>query len=69
VISIIPWGLRLLALRAAVQQLFTGQHVYLSTGCLAEEHEYCQSMVGLNGKKNGGRSKFSNAPCICRCHR
>lgn len=64
-----PWRVRLLALWAAVKQAVTGQHVYFSTGCMAGEHDWCKSMIGLNGKKNGGLSKFSNAPCICWCHR
>jgi hypothetical protein len=60
--------MRWLALAAALAQLILGQHVYLSTGCLAGEHGYCQSMTGLAGSKRGGRSKFSDAACICRCH-
>jgi hypothetical protein len=61
--------MRGLALRAAVQQLVTGRHVYLSTGCLAGRHDYCQAMTGQQGEKRPGRSKFSDAPCICFCHR
>lgn len=64
----IPWRLRVLALRAAVRQALTGRHVYLSTGCLAENHDYCASMVGQQGQKRPGRAKFSGAPCICPCH-
>lgn len=68
-IPVIPWRMRWLALTAAVAQLLTGDHVYLSTGCLAGQHDYCQSMTGMGGVKRGGRSKFTDAPCICRCHR
>lgn len=64
----IGWRMRWLALAAALAQFLTGRHVYLSTGCLAGEHDYCKSMTGLTGTKRGGRSKFSDAPCICRCH-
>lgn len=65
----IPWSLRWLALRAAVGQLFTGRHVYLSTGCLAGRHDYCRQMKGIDGEKRPGRSKFSDAACVCFCHR
>lgn len=65
----ISMRVRVLALRAAAQQLVIGRHVYLSTGCMVGEHTYCQSMTGMQGAKRGGRSKFTNAPCICRCHR
>jgi hypothetical protein len=54
---------------AAVKTLLTGRHVYLSTGCIAGRHSYCAAMVGAQGSKRGGRSKFSDAPCICPCHR
>lgn len=65
----ISLALRLLAARAALQQLVTGRHVYLSTGCLAGQDHYCQSMTGMQGQKRPGRAKFTDAPCICRCHR
>lgn len=65
----IPWRLRVAAVSAAVRQLVTGRHVYLSTGCLADRHDYCNQMKGLDGTKRPGRSKFSGAPCICTCHR
>lgn len=68
-ISLLVWRMRLLALKAAVLQAITGHHVYLSTGCLQGEHDYCQSMTGVQGSKRGGRAKFSDAPCICSCHR
>lgn len=64
----IPFRLRVLAVYAAVRQLATGRHVYLSTGCLADRHGYCASMTGQQGEKRPGRSKFSGAPCICGCH-
>jgi hypothetical protein len=64
----LPWTMRRMALFAAVRQAVTGRHVYLSTGCLAGDHGYCKSMTGMQGAKRGGRAKFSNAPCICRCH-
>ena len=44
-------------------------HVYLSTGCLHNDHAYCQAMTGLNGAKRPGECKFCQAPCRCFCHR
>ncbi len=67
-VPFIAWRARWLMLYAGVRTFLTGQHVYLSTGCLAGEHDYCKSMIGTAGQKHGGMSKFSNAPCICRCH-
>lgn len=64
----IRWRIRWLMLYAALRTLVTGRHVYLSTGCIAGRHIYCASMTGQQGDKRGGRSKFSNAPCICWCH-
>jgi hypothetical protein len=64
----LTWSTRWIAFTAAVRQLVTGRHVYLSTGCLAGEHDYCRSMVGAQGEKRPGRSKFTDAACICRCH-
>lgn len=64
----LTWAMRRLALVAAVRQAVTGRHVYLSTGCLAGRHDYCQAMTGHQGAKRGGRSKFTDAPCVCRCH-
>ncbi|MEU9470470.1 hypothetical protein AB0D78_28400 [Streptomyces avermitilis] len=43
-------------------------HVYLSTGCLHNEHAYCQSNTGANGAKQPAQCKFCTAPCICACH-
>ncbi len=60
---------RWLALAAAVVQLVTGRHVYLSTGCLTGDHRYCQAPTGFAGVKQGSQAKFTNAPCVCSCHR
>lgn len=43
-------------------------HIYLSTGCLHDQHTYCQSMTGLNGAKRPGECKFCGAKCFCPCH-
>jgi hypothetical protein len=53
---------------AGIRTLVTGRHCYLSTGCIAGEHDYCASRRGPNGEKEPGFSKFSGAPCICSCH-
>jgi hypothetical protein len=45
-----------------------GAHVYLSTGCLHGDHDYCKSMTGLNGAKRPGSCKHCGAKCICNCH-
>jgi hypothetical protein len=45
-----------------------GTHAYLSTGCLHDDHGYCQGMTGLNGSKRPGECKFCRAPCQCSCH-
>jgi hypothetical protein len=63
----IMWRARWLMLWAALRMLVTGRHVYLSTGCLAGRHDYCQAMTGAAGEKKPARSKFSDAPCICWC--
>jgi hypothetical protein len=63
----IMWRTRWLMLWAALLTLLTGRHHYLSTGCIAGRHDYCQSMTGPNGEKNPATSKFSGAPCICWC--
>lgn len=44
------------------------EHVYLSTGCLHGDHDYCKSMTGLNGAKRPGECKKCAAKCICGCH-
>ncbi len=61
--------MRRMALYAAVRQAVTGRHTYLSTGCLAGRHDYCAAMTGIQGEKRGGRSKFTDAPGICPCHK
>ena len=43
-------------------------HVYLSTACFHEFHEYCKSMTGYQGSKRPGKCKFCNAQCVCSCH-
>jgi hypothetical protein len=48
-------------------------HVYLSTSCFHDEHEYCQSSQGVNEsgekwKKYPNRCKFCDSVCICPCH-
>ena len=43
-------------------------HTYLSTGCFHGNHDYCQSMTGLNGSKRPASCKFCSAPCQCFCH-
>jgi len=44
-------------------------HVYLSTGCLHGDHDYCKNMTGLNGAKRPASCKKCGAKCICSCHR
>lgn len=47
----------------------TGEHVYLSTGCLHGNHAYCQAKTGAVGAKTPATCKFCAAPCVCACHR
>jgi hypothetical protein len=54
-----------LPVQAAAQ---AAEHAYLSTGCFHGDHDYCQSMTGLNGSKRPGECKFCSAPCRCSCH-
>ena len=58
------------ALAAAATRLacHLGHHAYLSTSCLHSDHDYCQSVTGLNGAKRAARCKFCDAPCVCGCH-
>lgn len=59
-------------LAAALQRAshrIAGRHVYLSTGCLHHDHDYCQNMTGMQGTKRPGLCKHCDARCICRCHR
>lgn len=44
-------------------------HVYFSTSCFHNDHDYCKSETGLIGNKTPGVCKFCSAPCICACHR
>jgi len=44
------------------------RHRYLSTGCLHEEHAYCQGTQGAVGAKRPAECKFCSAPCVCTCH-
>lgn len=45
-------------------------HIYLSTGCLHGDHDYCNGRTGAAGRKTPARCKFCDAPCQCRtCHR
>lgn len=44
-------------------------HVYLSTSCFHNNHDYCKSETGLLGNKVPASCKFCLAPCTCVCHR
>jgi hypothetical protein len=46
----------------------TGEHVYLSTGCLHDNHGYCRSRTGLNGLKRPAECKHCGSQCVCGCH-
>ncbi|MHB9756477.1 hypothetical protein ACYBSK_19040 [Streptomyces sp. BYX5S] len=59
--------LQVRALSSGVSGGRTG-HEYLSTGCLHNQHHYCQSMTGYQGEKRPGRCKFCDARCVCSCH-
>lgn len=43
-------------------------HLYLSTGCLHDQHDYCQSHTGLSGAKRPASCKWCAARCVCPCH-
>jgi hypothetical protein len=45
-----------------------GGHLYLSTSCYHDDHEYCQSDTGLAGAKTPAVCKFCKSPCTCDCH-
>lgn len=60
---------RVLAAAAGILTALTGQHAYLSTGCLHGDHAYCQGMTGGAGAKRPGECKGCAAGCVCRCHR
>jgi hypothetical protein len=64
------WGVRLQALRAAVQQLVTGRHVYLATGCLHGVEGYCAGTErGDGGTKTPAQCKWCSAGCVHPSHR
>ena len=46
-----------------------GSHVYMSTGCLHGDHDYCQNKDGRAGPKKPGQCKHCAARCICSCHK
>lgn len=43
-------------------------HVYLSTGCFHDRHDYCAAMTGQQGAKRPAICKFCPSRCICPCH-
>lgn len=45
-------------------------HVYLSTGCLHGDHDYCQTEARRydGTTKIAGTCKFCGEPCVCPCH-
>lgn len=44
-------------------------HVYLSTGCLHGQHDYCNAPQRPDGTgKRAAECKFCGAPCRCPCH-
>lgn len=46
------------------------EHVYLSTGCLHGEHNYCSGTDRADGHtKIPAQCKFCAAPCVCPCHK
>jgi hypothetical protein len=61
--------MRALALYAGLATAVLGRHIYLSTGCLHGNHDYCQASTGAVGGKRPAECKFDRAGCICRCHR
>lgn len=63
------WTLDVEPIREALAALEgDGAHVYLSTGCRHNDHDYCTSMVGVQGEKRPGVCKFCDARCVCPCH-
>lgn len=48
----------------------TSPHIYLSTGCLHGQHDYCAAgLARLDGTvKKPSQCKFCAAACICECH-
>ncbi len=60
---------RYAALRDAIYDAETREHFYLSTGCLHEVHQHCQSIVAITGgEKIPGVCKWCPAICVCPCH-
>lgn len=57
-------------------QPVTDAHIYISTACLHDRHDYCQSPQGHSSDgfrqveydKQPAQCKFCEAPCICECH-
>lgn len=45
------------------------RHIYLSTSCFHEKHDYCKNAEGQAGPKKPGECKFCTAQCMCPCHR
>lgn len=64
----VGWDPAMVAMIGDVLQIDCDEHVYLSTSCLHDEHEYCQSETGLLGQKVPASCKFCKADCICPCH-
>lgn len=45
------------------------EHVYLSTACLHDRHDYCADPLRADGNpKRPAECKFCAAPCVCPCH-
>lgn len=68
------WDPSMIGLAGDVLQMDQGceccpPHVYLSTSCFHNDHNYCKRETGLLGTKIPGVCKFCQAPCICWCHR
>jgi hypothetical protein len=57
-----------LAKALGVSAVTLAPHEYLSTGCLHDQHDYCQSMTGYQGQKRPGQCKFCDAVCSGTCH-
>lgn len=57
-----------IAARETSEGAESGEHVYLSTGCLHGDHAYCQAKAGAVGAKTSATCKFCAAPCVCTCH-
>lgn len=63
------WDPMVVGRRGDVFHVDSDEHVYLSTSCLHDDHDYCKNNTGLCGNKTPGVCKFCAAPCICWCHR